>query len=292
MRDLRVVLISGLSGSGKTTAIKAMEDMGFYCVDNLPIVLFPKFIDLCRQSVGRISKVGLVIDIRGEEFMANARQIIGELRRDGFPVEILFLEASDEILVRRYRETRRHHPLAVGVSIQKGIEMERERLMILRDLADKVVDTSNLNVHQLKEVITRFFVKESPPRRMALTVMSFGYSFGIPYEADIILDVRFLPNPFFINHLKRLTGEERDVREYVLRWPEAREFIARFLDFVKFLIPLYEKEGKAYLTIAIGCTGGRHRSVVIVKELGTILRDALENNGALLDIRHRDLGKG
>jgi len=292
VRDLRVVLISGLSGSGKTTAIKAMEDMGFYCVDNLPIVLFPKFIELCRQSVGRISKVGLVIDIRGEEFMANARQIIGELRRDGFPVEILFLEASDEILVRRYRETRRHHPLAVGVSIQKGIEMERERLMILRDLADKVVDTSNLNVHQLKEVITRFFVKESPPRRMALTVMSFGYSFGIPYEADIILDVRFLPNPFFINHLKRLTGEERDVREYVLRWPEAREFIARFLDFVKFLIPLYEKEGKAYLTIAIGCTGGRHRSVVIVKELGTILRDALENNGALLDIRHRDLGKG
>jgi len=292
VRDLRVVLVSGLSGSGKTTAIKAMEDMGFYCVDNLPIVLFPKFIDLCRQSVGRISKVGLVIDIRGEEFMANARQIIGELRRDGFPVEILFLEASDEILVRRYRETRRHHPLAVGVSIQKGIEMERERLMILRDLADKVVDTSNLNVHQLKEVITRFFVKESPPRRMALTVMSFGYSFGIPYEADIILDVRFLPNPFFINHLKRLTGEERDVREYVLRWPEAREFIARFLDFVKFLIPLYEKEGKAYLTIAIGCTGGRHRSVVIVKELGTILRDALENNGALLDIRHRDLGKG
>jgi len=292
VRDPRVVFISGLSGSGKTTAIKAMEDMGFYCVDNLPIVLFPKFIDLCRQSVGRISKVGLVIDIRGEEFMANARQIIGELRRDGFPLEILFLEASDEILVRRYRETRRHHPLAVGVSIQKGIEMERERLMILRDLADKVVDTSNLNVHQLKEVITRFFVKESPPRKMALTLMSFGYSFGIPYEADIILDVRFLPNPFFINHLKRLTGEERDVREYVLRWPEAREFIARFLDFVKFLIPLYEKEGKAYLTIAIGCTGGRHRSVVIVKELGTILRDALENKGALLDVRHRDLGKG
>ncbi len=292
MRDLRVVLISGLSGSGKTTAIKAMEDMGFYCVDNLPIVLFPKFIELCQQSVRRISKVGLVIDIRGEEFMADARQIIGELKLEGFSVQILFLEASDEILVRRYRETRRHHPLAVGISIQEGIKMERERLMILRDLADKVIDTSDLNVHQLKEVATRFFLKEIPPRRMAVTLMSFGYSFGIPYDADIILDVRFLPNPFFINGLKRLTGVEREVREYVLKWPETKAFIARFQDLVTFLIPLYEKEGKAYLTLAIGCTGGRHRSVVIVEELGAILRKALGDEDAFLEVRHRDLGKG
>jgi UPF0042 nucleotide-binding protein len=288
--DLRVVLISGLSGSGKTTAIKALEDIGFYCVDNLPIVLFPKFLELCQQSVRRISRIGLVIDIRGAEFMADARQIIGGLRDGGFALAILFLEARDEILVGRYRETRRHHPLAAG-SIQNGIRMERERLVILRDLADKVIDTSDLNVHQLKDVITQFFLKESPRRAMAVTLMSFGYSFGIPYEADIILDVRFLPNPFFVDHLKRLTGEQKGVREYVLKWPEAKEFIRRFQDLIKFLIPLYEKEGKAYLTIAVGCTGGRHRSVVIVRELGIILKKGLGDKGKLLEIKHRDLAK-
>jgi len=290
--DLRVVLISGLSGSGKTTAIKALEDMGFYCVDNLPIVLFPKFIELCQQSVRRIPKIGLVVDIRGEEFIANARQIIEEMRHEGFMVEILFLEANDEILVRRYGETRRQHPLAAGVSIQRGIEMERERLMGLRDLADKVVDTSGLNVHELKDVINRSFLRESPPSKMAVTLMSFGYSFGIPYEADIVLDVRFLPNPFFVNHLKKHTGDQKDVREYVLKWPETHGFVKKFQEFVKFLIPLYEKEGKAYLTIAIGCTGGRHRSVVIVNELGAILSGILKDRGAPLTIQHRDLGKG
>lgn len=291
MRELRVVLISGLSGSGKTTAIKALEDLGFYCVDNLPIVLLPKFIELCQQSVPRISKVGLVIDIRGEEFMANARQIIEELRQEGFPIEIMFLEARDEILVRRYRETRRHHPLAVGASIQKGIEMERERLMTLRDLAHKVVDTSTLNVHQLKEVMSEFFLKESPARKMAVTLMSFGYGFGIPYEADMVVDVRFLPNPFFVDRLKRLTGEEKQVREYVLKWPETKEFIARFRDFVSFLVPLYKKEGKVYLTIGVGCTGGRHRSVAIVNKFGAILKKTLRSEEAYIEIRHRDLGK-
>jgi UPF0042 nucleotide-binding protein len=261
-------------------------------VDNLPVVLFPKFVELCQQSVSRISKVGLVIDIRGEEFLADVKLITQELRLEGFPVEILFLEATDEILVRRYRETRRHHPLAVGASIQKGIQLERERLMILRDLADKVVDTSNLNVHQLKEVIVDFFIKESGSRRMAVTLMSFGYGFGLPYEADIILDVRFLPNPFFVDHLKRRTGREREVREYVLKWPESKEFVTRFQDFVAFLIPLYEKEGKAYLTIAIGCTGGRHRSVVIVERLGEILRNTQGAREASIQIRHRDLDKG
>ncbi len=291
MRDLTVVLISGLSGSGKTTAIKAMEDLGFYCVDNLPIVLFPKVIELCQQSVRRISKIGLVVDIRGEEFMANARQIIEGLRDEGFSLEVVFLEARDEILVRRYRETRRHHPLAAG-SIHKGIRMERERLVLLRDLADKVIDTTNLNVHELRDVISRFCLKESAKKRMTVTLMSFGYSFGIPDEADIVFDVRFLPNPFFVDQLKRLTGEAKSVREYVLKWPEAQEFITRFQDFIKFLIPLYEKEGKAYLTIAVGCTGGRHRSVVIVDELEKILKRALGKQGALMEMKHRDLEKG
>ncbi|MBW2059498.1 MAG: RNase adapter RapZ [Deltaproteobacteria bacterium] len=292
MRDLRVVLITGLSGSGKTTAIKALEDMGFYCVDNLPIVLFPKFLELCRQSVRGISKVGLVIDIRGEEFMAGAGEVIGELKRKKLGVEVVFLEASDEILVRRYRETRRHHPLAVGVSVREGIRMERERLMVLRNMSDKVIDTSGLNVHQLKETITRFFLMGHPLGKMAITLMSFGYSFGIPYDADIILDVRFLANPFFVDHLKDLTGEEGEVRRYVLGWPETREFITRVRDLIEYLVPLFEKEGKAYLTIAIGCTGGRHRSVVVVNELGAILGKALAREGPLLVIRHRDLEKG
>ena len=292
MRSIRIVLITGLSGSGKTTAIKALEDIGFYCVDNLPIVLFPTFIELCQQSVRKISRIGLVIDIRGEEFMANARQIIGELRREGFGVEILFLEASDEMLVRRFRETRRHHPLAVGASIEKGIEMERNRLMVLRDLADKVIDTSELNVHELKNVITESFLKDSSQRDMAVTLMSFGYSFGIPHEADMVVDVRFVANPFFVNHLKRLTGEDKHVRDYVLKWPETIDFVKKLVDFITFLLPLYEKEGKAYLTIAIGCTGGRHRSVAIVNELGAMLRKTLGDKGGPLSIRHRDVGKG
>ncbi len=245
MKDLRVVLISGLSGSGKTTAIKVLEDLDFYCVDNLPVILFPKFIELCQQSVRKISKVGLVIDIRGQEFLEDARQIIGEMRK-GFPVEIIFLEATDEILLRRYSETRRHHPLAVGGSIQEGIKMERQRLMVFRELADKVIDTTTLNVHQLREVLNRFFSKESQVRRMAVTVMSFGYSFGLPYEADIVFDVRFLPNPYFVDALKQLTGEQEEVANYVLKWPEAEEFIRRTLDFVDLQTRIGDPDYKLY----------------------------------------------
>ncbi len=292
MRNLRVVLISGLSGSGKTTAIKALEDMGFYCVDNLPVVLFPKFVELCSQSAGQITKAALVIDIRGKEFLEGVRQIIHQVREEGYPIEILFLESSDEILVRRYRETRRQHPLAVGRPVHEGIVSEREGLRIMRDMADKVIDTSDFTVHELQDEIRKYFSDESRLRKMTITLLSFGYSYGIPHEADLLVDVRFLPNPYFVEELKRLTGEDERVTKYVLKWDETREFLRRFQELVGFLIPLYQKEGKTYLTIAIGCTGGRHRSIVVVNAVEMYLQKSLKGGDVSLRTTHRDIGKG
>jgi len=308
VKIIRVILISGVSGSGKTTAIKALEDIGFYCVDNLPILLFPKFIELCEQSGGNISKVAVVEDIRGyasypayqqaddakkgKDFLEDSRRIIQNLRKEGYPIEIIFLECSDPLLVRRFSETRRQHPLAVGGSIWEGIRLERERLQVIRDMANLVIDTSNFNVHQLKDEIQRYAQEGSSPRQMTVTLLSFGHSFGIPYEADLLMDVRFLPNPYFIEELKRLKGDDPKVAEYVLQWEEAKEFLERLQEFIRFLLPLYEKEGKTHLTIAVGCTGGRHRSMVIVNRLAEMLQDELAERGALLSVRHRDAEKG
>ena len=292
MRNLRVVLISGLSGSGKTTAIKALEDMGFYCVDNLPVVLFPTFVELCSQSAGQITKAALGVDIRGKEFLEGVRQIIHQVREEGYPIEILFLESSDEILVRRYRETRRQHPLAVGRPVLEGIESEREGLGIMRDMADKVIDTSDFTVHELQDEIRKYFSDESRLRKMIITLLSFGYSYGIPHEADLLVDVRFLPNPYFVEELKRLTGEDDRVTKYVLKWKETRQFLRRFQELVGFLIPLYQKEGKAYLTIAVGCTGGRHRSIVVANAVEAYLRKSLKGGDVILRTTHRDIGKG
>ena len=313
MKNLRVILISGLSGSGKTTAIKALEDIGFYCVDNLPILLLPKFIELCDQSGGKISKVAVVEDIRGsasypsqsvpptglskndqegKDYFEDSRRIIQDLRREGFPIEILFLESSDPILMRRFSETRRQHPLAIGGSIGEGILSERERLQGIRDMANIVIDTSHLNVHQLKDQIQQYAQEGSNPGQMTVTLLSFGYSFGIPYEVDLLMDVRFLPNPYFVEELKRLKGEDPRVAEYVLQWEETREFLRRIQEFIRFLLPLYEREGKTHLTIAVGCTGGRHRSIVIVNQLAEMLRGELVARGTLLFVRHRDAGKG
>jgi UPF0042 nucleotide-binding protein len=292
VRNLRVVLISGLSGSGKTTAIKALEDMGFYCVDNLPVVLFPKFVELCSQSAGQVTKAALVVDIRGKEFLEGVRQVIHQVREEGYPIEILFLESSDEILVRRYRETRRQHPLAVGRPVLEGIESEREGLGIMRDMADKVIDTSDFTVHELQDEIRKYFSDESRLRKMTITLLSFGYSYGIPHEADLLVDVRFLPNPYFVEELKRLTGEDERVTKYVLKWKETRQFLRRFKELVGFLIPLYQKEGKTYLTIAVGCTGGRHRSIVVAHAVEAYLRKSLKGGDVILRTTHRDIGKG
>jgi UPF0042 nucleotide-binding protein len=308
VKNVRVILISGLSGSGKTTAIKALEDIGFYCVDNLPILLLPKFIELCEQSGGKISKVAVVEDIRGtvsypargqtgevkegKDFLEDSRRIIQDLQREGYPIEILFLESSDPVLIRRFSETRREHPLAMGGSIREGIRLERERLQEIRDMANEVIDTSHFNVHQLKERIQQYAQKGLSSGQMTVNLLSFGYSFGIPYEADLLMDVRFLPNPHFVEDLKRLKGDDPKVIEYLLQWEEAKEFLKRIQEFIRFLLPLYLRERKTHLTIAVGCTGGRHRSIVIVNRLAEMLRDELAEKGVFLSVRHRDAEKG
>jgi UPF0042 nucleotide-binding protein len=308
VKNIRVILISGLSGSGKTTAIKALEDIGFYCVDNLPILLLPKFLELCEQSGGKISKVAVVEDIRGtasypvweetgaaqggKDFLEDSRRVIQNLQKEGYSIEILFLESSDPILMRRFSETRRQHPLAVGGSIGEGIRLEREWLQGIRDMANQVIDTSHFNVHQLKERIQKYAQEESSSGQMTVTLLSFGYSFGIPFEADLLLDVRFLPNPYFVEELKRLKGEDPKVAEYILQWEETREFLQRVQEFIRFLLPLYIRERKTHLTIAVGCTGGRHRSIVIVNRLAEMLRDEVMKRGLFLSVRHRDAEKG
>ena len=308
MKNIRVILISGLSGSGKTTAIKALEDIGFYCVDNLPILLLPKFLELCEQSGGKISKVAVVEDIRGtasypvweetgaaqggKDFLEDSRRVIQNLQKEGYSIEILFLESSDPILMRRFSETRRQHPLAVGGSIGEGIRLEREWVQGIRDMANQVIDTSHFNVHQLKERIQKYAQEGSSSGQMTVTLLSFGYSFGIPFEVDLLLDVRFLPNPYFVEELKRLNGEDPKVAEYILQWEETKEFLQRVQEFIRFLLPLYIRERKTHLTIAVGCTGGRHRSIVIVNRLAEMLRDEVMKRGLFLSVRHRDAEKG
>jgi len=307
VKNIRVILISGLSGSGKTTAIKALEDIGFYCVDNLPILLLPKFIELCERSGGKISKVAVVEDIRGTasypsegqvgngegtDFLKDSRRVIRDLRKEGYPLEILFLDTSDPILTRRFSETRREHPLAVGGSIGEGIRLERERLQGIRDISNLVIDTSHFNVHELKERIQRYVQEETGSGQMTVTLLSFGFSFGTPYEADLLLDVRFLPNPYFVEDLKQLKGDDSRVARYVLQWEEAKEFLARVLEFIQFLLPLYLRERRTHVTVAIGCTGGRHRSIVIVNRLAEMLRDELAKKQIYLSVIHRDTEKG
>ena len=308
MKNIRVILITGVSGSGKTTAIKALEDIGFFCVDNLPILLFPKFLELCEQSEGKISSVAVVEDIRGyashppwrgtgaeskeEGYLETSRRILQELQKEGYALEILFLECSDPILMRRFSETRRQHPLAVGGSIWEGIHLERKSLQVIRDMANQVIDTSYFNVHQLKEKIQNYAQEGKEAQQMTVTLLSFGYSFGVPFEADLLMDVRFLPNPHFVEELKSLNGNDPEVAEYVLSGEEANEFLKRFQDFIGFLLPLYAKEGKTHLTLAVGCTGGRHRSIAIVNRLAEILRAGGSEKGVLLSVRHRDAEKG
>lgn len=283
-KDIRLVVLSGPSGSGKSTAIKALEDSGFFCVDNMPVALLPKFMELLNQS-GETTKAAAVVDVRERKFLNEFTPVIGALKDAGYLVELVYLEASDETLVRRFSETRRRHPLAGAQSPLDGVIKERELLKEVKAHADKVVDTSGFNVHELRELIKDYFSGPVAEQKMTVTLVSFGFRHGIPTEADIIVDIRFLPNPYFVDALKGFDGSAPDVRDYVLTSPETREFLRRFGDFLTYLIPLYRKEGKSYLTIAVGCTGGRHRSVVVVDALANELQMA----AVTVRIKHRDM---
>jgi UPF0042 nucleotide-binding protein len=283
----QLVILTGTSGSGKTTALRALEDAGFYCVDNLPIVLLEKLLDLSAHTAGEVSRIAAVVDARDVRFLPEAPRIIGELRERGVPLTVLFLDSTDESLVRRYSETRRRHPLAgEGGTVLDGIAAERAALAGLRAVADEVVDSSTLNVHDLKRLVGRRFVT-GEGGRLGVTVVSFGFRYGIPTHADLVLDVRFLPNPYFVPELRPFNGTDPRVRDYVLGQPDAQAFVDRLLDLGGFLLPRYRAEGKSYLTLAIGCTGGKHRSVAIAGELAR----RLEAAGQPARLWHRDVEK-
>ena len=286
MRELRIIIISGLSGSGKSTALKTLEDLGFFCVDNLPVLLLPKFIELCQGSIHDVSKIGLVMDVREREFLLEYPRMLGLLKAEGYHIELIFLECSDELLIQRFSETRRQHPLSDEGSVAEGIQAEREKLGELKALADKIIDTSELTVHQLRMLLEDYF-QQLATRSMHITFMSFGFKHGVPHDIDMLFDVRFLPNPYFVSELKDLEGTDRRVADYVLRSAETRVYVQKLQDFISFQIPLFEREGKTYLTIAIGCTGGRHRSVVIADYLQQLFpRETYD-----VYINHRDLKK-
>jgi UPF0042 nucleotide-binding protein len=278
----RIVFVAGLSGSGKTTAMASLEDLGFYCVDNLPAALIKQFLDLCAQSTPPVDRVALAIDNRETTFLQGVPAVIRELRSDGTAAELVFLDSENETLVNRYRETRRVHPLSPAGNVQEGIERERELLVELARLADIVVDTSRLNVHQLRETVVRHVVGAT--RSTVVNVLSFGYRFGTPRSAELLFDVRFLPNPHFEPELRPLTGEDAGVAEFVLKSERTAALLERLRDLLGFLLPLYDEEGKAYLTIGIGCTGGRHRSVAIANQLAQDLRSL----GREVNVTHRD----
>jgi UPF0042 nucleotide-binding protein len=280
---LHVVIVTGLSGSGKSTAIRVLEDLGFYCIDNLPVVLTPKFIELCQNSEEQISRVALGIDLRERKFLADYPAVLEDIRRAGHHVEILYLDAADDVLVRRFSETRRPHPAAAGGLPADGIRREREKLRALRELADRILDTSALTVHELRDAL-RDLVERREVDRLTVSLVSFGYKHGLPSDADLAFDCRFLPNPFFVEELSPRSGLDPAVADYVLAREEAQEFLQRITELLDFALPRYQREGKSYLTIALGCTGGRHRSIVLVEEL----RRRLTAQGYHVVVRHRD----
>lgn len=270
---MRFVIVTGMSGSGKRTAMKMLEDVGFYCVDNLPVALIEKFVELIAMPNSEVNKVALGIDVRADQSFDGVCRILETLKENGYLFEILFMEASDAVLLRRYKETRRLHPLSPEGRVIEGVHKERGTLTEIRQMADYIIDTSNLLTRELKVEIDNIFIHNKEYNSLIVTILSFGFKNGIPADADLVFDVRFLPNPFYIDELKHKTGNDKKVQDYVMEFPEASAFLKKLVDMLDFLIPNYVKEGKHQLVVAIGCTGGKHRSVTLANELYAKMKD-------------------
>ncbi len=285
---MRFVVVTGMSGGGKSTVLKMLEDLGFYCVDNLPLLLIEKFVELIITPGSEITKVALGLDVRADQPFNDVQKVLEKLRANGYSFDILFMDASDKVLIKRYKETRRMHPLSPDGRIEDGVDRERKILEDMRRKADYVIDSSNLLTRELKEELDRIFVQNEEYNSLMVSILSFGFKNGIPADADLVFDVRFLPNPFYIDELKHNTGNDKDVQDYVMGFPEALDFLDKLVDMLNFLIPNYIKEGKYQLVVGIGCTGGRHRSVTLANELYKRMKDR-GNYG--LKLYHRDCGE-
>ena len=286
---MKFVILTGMSGAGKSTAIKMMEDIGFYCVDNLPIALLEKFVELSDlQQNTELQKVAVGIDIRNGQALEELRDVLDRIKGTGVGYEILFLDAEDSVLVKRYKETRRNHPLSGGERVDKGIEEERKRLAFLKERADYIIDTSRLLTREMRAELDKIFVQNQDYKSLFVTILSFGFKYGIPTDSDLVFDVRFLPNPYYVEGLRAKNGNDKEVQDFVMQYQESHDFLDKLQDMVEFLIPNYISEGKNQLVISIGCTGGKHRSVTLANELYNRLK---ENSGYGIKIEHRDIGK-
>lgn len=283
---MRFVVVTGMSGGGKSTVLKMLEDAGFYCVDNLPISLVEKFVELISMPNSEVSKVALGLDVRSDQSFEDATRILTQLKQKGYTFEILYMEADENVLIKRYKESRRIHPLALEGRVEDGVRRERKVLENVRKSADYVIDTTHLLTRELKEELDRIFVENGEYNSLMVTVMSFGFKHGIPVDADLVFDVRFLPNPFYVDQLKSKTGNDQEVQDYVLSFAEAETFMEKLVDMIQFLIPNYVKEGKYSLVVGIGCTGGKHRSVTLANELYKRMKDKGTYG---IKLYHRDL---
>lgn len=285
---MRFVIVTGMSGAGKSVALKILEDFGYYCVDNLPISLIRKFAELLYLPVQENQKAALGVDIRSGHALKELKEVLAKMKAIGWRYEILFLDASDEVLVKRYKETRRNHPLAAGGRINQGIDIERNEVGFLKESADYIIDTSNMLTRELKHELERIFVRNKEYKSLYVTILSFGFKYGIPSDSDLVFDVRFLPNPYYISELKYKTGNDSEVQDYVMQNGLAGEFLDKLVDMVEFLMPNYILEGKNQLVISIGCTGGKHRSVTLANKLYKSLKDRGDYG---IKVEHRDIEK-